>query len=168
MHTHCLASAMSGEQMDVHAVGGLRQIVVLVDQSRLLEMAGETGLPRDVLRALQPGRSTMPLMAKPSSVAGFTAKTQRLLHSASKGHLNLDREALEDLVYGEILSLVDVKSVPSGHPPAAVLVRRATEIADATSGPIPVARLCNLLRVSQSTLESSSRKSPPSLPTHFS
>jgi AraC-like DNA-binding protein len=158
MHTHCLASAMSGEEMDVHAVGGLRQIVVLVDQSRLLEMAGEAGLPRDVLRALQPGRSTMPLMAKPSSVAGFTAKTQRLLHSASKGHLNLDREALEDLVYGEILSLVDVKSLPCGHPPAAVLVRRATEIADATPEPIPVARLCNLLRVSQSTLEFSFKK----------
>ncbi len=39
-----------------------------------------------------------------------------------------------------------------------MLVRRATEIADATSGPIPVARQCNLLRVSQSTLESSFKK----------
>jgi AraC-like DNA-binding protein len=72
--------------------------------------------------------------------------------------LNLDREALEDLVYGEILSLVDVKSLPCGHPPAAVLVRRATEIADATPEPISVARLCNLLRVSQSTLEFSFKK----------
>jgi AraC-like DNA-binding protein len=153
-----LASAMSGEEMDVHADGGLKQIVVLVNQSRLLELADEAGLPREVLQALNSGRSTMPLVAKPSAVAGFAVKTVRMLRAAAAGALHLDREGLEEMVYGEILSLVDVMNLPCGRPPAAVLVRRATEIADSQPGPIPVARICGLLRVCPSTLENSFKK----------
>lgn len=153
-----LASAMSGEEMDVHAGGGLKQIVVLVDQSRLLELADDAGLPGNVLRALHPGRSTMPLVAKAGAVSGFANKAQRLIKAAASGRMNLDREALEDLVYGEILSLVDVKNLPNGCPPAAVLVRRATQIADDHPGPVPITRLCSQLRVSPSTLENSFKK----------
>jgi AraC family ethanolamine operon transcriptional activator len=152
-----LASAMSGEEMDVHAGGGLKQIVVLVDQSRLLDLAGESRLPREVLRALHPGRSTMPMVAKPGAVSGFANKAQLLLNAAASGRMNLDRAALEELVYGEILSLVDVKDLPCGCPAAAVLVRRATELAD-DHGPVPITRLCSQLRVSPSTLENSFKK----------
>lgn len=158
METCRLASAMSGEEMDVHAGGGLEQIVVLVDQSRLLALAEEAGLPREILRALQPGRSTMPLMAKPRAVSDFANKALQLLIPASSGRMTLDRAALEDWVYGEILSLVDVADLPCGCPPAAVLVRRATEIMDGHAGPFPIGRLCCLLRVSSSTLESSFKK----------
>jgi AraC family transcriptional regulator, ethanolamine operon transcriptional activator len=153
-----LASAMSGEEMDVHAGGGLQQIVVLVDQSRLLELADASGLHRDVVRALQPGRSTMPLVAKPASVDRFGAKALRLLKAAASGGLQLGREDLEELVYGEILSLVDVKDLPRGCPSASVLVRRATEIVDAHPGPLPIATLCHQLRTSPSTLECSFKK----------
>jgi len=158
MESSRLASAMSGEEMDVHAGGGLQQIVVLVDQSRLLELADESGLHRDVVRALQPGRSTMPLVAKPASVDRFGAKAMRLLKTAAAGGLQLAREDLEELVYGEILSLVDVADLPRGAPPAAALVRRAMEITDGHAGPLPIARLCSLLRVSPSTLENSFKK----------
>lgn len=153
-----LASAMSGEEIDVFAGGGLKQIVVLVDQSRLLELADDAGMPRDVLRALSPDRSSMPLVAKPAGVAGFAEKAVRLLRAAAVGGLRLNREAVEELVYGEILSLVDVMDLPCGRPPAAVLVRRATEIADAQPGPTPIAKLCSLLRVSPSTLENAFKK----------
>ena len=153
-----LASAMTGEEMDVHASGGLQQIIVLVDQSRLLELAEESGLHRDVLRALQPGRFSMPLVTKSGSVAGFGRKALRLLKTASIGALNLGREDIEELIYGEILSLVDVKNLPLGRPPAAVLVRRATELVDAHPGPIPIATLCRELRTSPSTLETSFKK----------
>jgi len=153
-----LASAMSGEEMDVYAGSGLEQFVVLVDQSRLLELADEAGLPSDVLRALHPGRSTMPLVAKPHAVAGFADKVRRLLKDAASGGMHLDRALLEDLVYGEILSLVDVADLPRGRPPAAALVRRAKEIMDGHAGPVPMARLCSLLRVSPSTLENSFKK----------
>jgi AraC-like DNA-binding protein len=153
-----LASAMSGEEMDVYAGGGLEQFVVLVDQSRLLELADEAGLPRDVLRALHPGRSTMPLVAKPHAVSGFAGKVRQLLKAAASGRMPLDRAVLEDLVYGEILSLIDVADLPRGRPPAAALVRRAMEIMDGHAGPLPIARLCSLLRVSPSTLENSFKK----------
>lgn len=158
MQTCRLASAMSGEEMDVHADGGLQQIVVLVNQSRLLELADNAGLPREVLQALNPGRSTMPLVAKPSAVAGFAGKTMRMLRAAAAGDLHLDREGLEEMVYGEILSLVDVRNLPCGRPPAAVLVRRATEIADSQPGPIPITKICSLLRACPSTLENSFKK----------
>jgi len=158
METCRLASAMSGEQMDVYAGGGLRQIVVLVDQSRLLELADDAGLSRNVLKALEPGRSTMPLVAKPAMVNAFANKAQGLLSAAAIGGLNLDRETLEDLVYGEILGLVDVMSLPRTCPTSAVLVRRATEIADAHPGPVSIARICSLLRASPSTLENSFKK----------
>lgn len=158
MRTCRLASAISGEEMDAHAAGGLEQVVVLVDQSRLLELADDAGLPCGILRALRLGRSTMPLAAKPLVASGFAAKASQLLQAAASGRLPLDRAALEDLVYGEILSLVDVEDLPRGGAPAAVLVRRATEIMDGHAGPVPMARLCSLLRVSPSTLENSFKK----------
>jgi AraC-like DNA-binding protein len=153
-----LASAMSGEEMDVHAGGGLEQIVVLVNQSRLVELANDAGLSNNVLQALNPGRSSMPLVAKPDAVSGFANRALALLRQAASGDLRMDRQTVEESVYSEILSLVDVRDLPCGQPPSAVLVRRATEIADAHPGPIPITRLCSLLRASPSNLESSFKK----------
>lgn len=147
-----LASAMTGEQMDVHAGPGLKQIVVLVDQSKLLALGEDIGLPRSVQEALSPGRSTMPLVAKPALVESLSLRVQDLLRSAAAGTLNVPQPDFEDWVYSEILSIVDVKDLPPGRPPAAVLVRRATELADANAGPLRMARLCAMLHVSPSTL----------------
>ena len=147
-----LASAMTGEEMDVHASAGLRQFVVLLDHARLLSLADEAGLPREVQRALSPGRSSMPLVAKPELVAALGQRIGRLLRSAAAGRLAMSQEDFEDLVYSEFLSIVDVKDMPFGRPPAAVLVQRATQLADAGNGPVRMAALCSMLRVSPGTL----------------
>lgn len=163
---HCrLASAMTGEEMDVFAAGGLKQFVVLLDHARLLALADEAGLPGDVQRALQSGRSTMPLVSKPRAVAELGQKLQHLLRLAAAGELQMDAEQLEDWVYAQALSILDVKELPTGRPPAAVLVRRAIEIADSHGGPVRVAHLCGCLRVSPSSLESAF-KSVTGVPPH--
>ena len=151
---HCrLASAMTGEEMDVFAPGGLKQFVVLLDHPRLLSMADEAGLPVDVQRALRRGRSTMPLVAKPRAVASLSQRLQHMLHLAAVGELNMSAAYFEDWLYGEALSILDVRDQPAGRPPGAALGRRAIEVADANVGPVMVATLCSQLRVSPSTLE---------------
>jgi AraC-like DNA-binding protein len=152
-----LASAMTGEEMDVHAPGGLKQFVVLVDHERLLTLAEETGLSLAVQRALRPGRSSMPLVAKPQAVADLGRRMGQLLRLAEAGELQMDAGALEDWIYGGMLSILDVSEAPLGRPPAAVLVRRATEIVDAHCGPLRIAELCRTLRVSIGTLEKAFR-----------
>jgi len=151
---HCrLASAMTGEEMDVFAPGGLRQFVVLLDHARLISMADEAGLPVDVQRALRRGRSTMPLVAKPRTVGSLSQRLQHMLHLAAVGELNMNAAYFEDWLYGEALSILDVKTAPCGRPPAAVLVRRSIEISESYAGPVRIARLCTALRVSPGTLE---------------
>lgn len=153
MDTCRLASAITGEEMDLYAPGGLQQFVVLLDHARLLNLADEAGLPAETQRALQPGRQTMPLSAKPRAVAALGRRLRRMLQDAAAGRLSLDAESLQDWLYAETIALLEVKEVPLGRPPSAVLVRRAVEIADARRGPVPIARLCGLLRVSPGTLE---------------
>jgi AraC family ethanolamine operon transcriptional activator len=148
-----LASAMTGEEMDVFAPGGLKQFVVLLDHARLLSVAEEVGLSVDVQRALRRGRSTMPLVSKPRAVASLSQRLQHMLHLAAVGELSMDAAYFEDWLYGQTLSILDVKDMPAGRPPGAVLVRRAIEIADAQPGSVPVATLCRQLRVSPGTLE---------------
>jgi AraC-like DNA-binding protein len=148
-----LASAMTGEEMDVYAAGGLKQFVVLLDHARLLQLAEEAGLPAEVQGALRRGRETMPLVTKPRAVASFSQRLQHLLRLAAIGELQVDAERFEEWVYGQTLSILDVKDLPAGRPPGAVLVRRAIEIADAQPGSVPVATLCRQLRVSPGTME---------------
>jgi len=151
---HCrLASAMTGEEMDVFAPGGLKQFVVLLDHARLLAMADEAGLPAGVQHALRRGRSTMPLVAKPRAVLSLGQSLQRLLHLAAVGELSMDPGVCEDWIYAQALSILDLKDTPRGRPPTAVLVRRAVEISEAHSGPVRIASLCSALRVSPGTLE---------------
>jgi len=151
---HCrLASAMTGEEMDVFAPGGLKQFVVLLDHARLLDMAGAAGLPAAVQHALRRGRSTMPLMVKPSAVSSLAQRLQHLLHLAAVGELSMDPGLCEEWIYAQALSILDVKEAPCGRPPAAVLVRRAIEISEGHGGLVRIAELCTALRVSPGTLE---------------
>lgn len=148
-----LASAMTGEEMDVFAPGGLRQFVVLLDHARLLEWADQAALSPEVQRALRRGRSTMPLVAKPRAVMALGQRLKHMLHLAAVGELTMDPAYFDDWVYEQALSILDVKDIPRGRPPAAVLVRRAVEISEEQSGPVRIAPLCAALRVSPGSLE---------------
>jgi hypothetical protein len=118
MDTCRLASAMTGEQMDVFAPGGLKQFVVLIDHVHLLRLAEETNLPLAVQQALRPGRSTMPLVSKPSSVSALSRRLRKVLRQAADGRLQMEPAALEDWIYAEALSILDVTGHPCGRPPA--------------------------------------------------
>jgi AraC family ethanolamine operon transcriptional activator len=153
MESSRLASAMTGEEMDVYAAAGLKQFVVLLDHERLLRLADEAGLPFEVQRALRRGRETMPLVARPQAVASLSQRLQHVLRLAAVGDLQVGAEQFEEWIYGQALAIVDVSDQPAGRPPGAALVRRSIEVADANVGPVPVATLCRVLRVSPSTLE---------------
>lgn len=153
-----LASAVTGEEMDVFAPGGLKQLVVLLDHARLLALAEEVGLSGNVQRALRAGRATMPLVAKPEAVAVFSRQLQEMLRASAAGRLQVDAVMLEDWVYTQALSILDAKDLPAGRPSAAVLVQRAIEIGDAQGGPARIAQLCSALRVSPSTLENAFKR----------
>lgn len=156
---HCrLASAISGEEMDVYAPGGLQQFVVLLDHGRLLRLAEATGLNREALAALRQGRSAMPLVTKPHAVKAFGSKVRSFLAEAASGKLAVDAEAFEDWVYAEALSIMDVNDVPCGRPSAAVVVQRAIEVADRWRGPLRMASLCEAMNISLTGLEVSFRK----------
>ena len=148
-----LPSAMTGEEIDLLAAGGFRHLVVLLDHERLLQLAEQAGMPREVQSSLRRGRSGMPLAAKLQAVAAFSQRVQHLLRQAAVGESQIAADQFEEWVYGQALSILDVKQQPVGRPPGAVLVRRAIEIGDDYRGPVPVATLCRLLRVSPGTLE---------------
>jgi AraC-like DNA-binding protein len=160
-----LASAMTGEEMQVFAARGLRQFVVLLDHARLMDLADEAGLPADVQRSLRRGRATMPLVAKPRAVAALGQGLHHLLRLAAAGELSADADYLEDWIYAQALAILDVQDMPLGRPPAAVLVRRAIEIAHSHKDKVRVARLCGFLRVSPSSLEGAF-KSVTGVPPH--
>lgn len=162
-----LASAMTGEEMDVHAEGGVKQFVILLDHARLLDLADQAGLPRAVQQALRPGRSKMPLLARPQAVAALGSCLRERLRVAAAGELRTDGADFEDWVYAEALSILDVKDAPHGRPPAAVLVRRATELVDAQGGTLRIAQLCSLLRVSPGTLGNAFRSVAGVMPHTF-
>jgi len=160
-----LASAMTGEEMQVFAARGLRQFVVLLDHARLMDLADEAGLPANVQRSLRRGRATMPLVAKPRAVAALGQGLHHLLRLAAAGELSADADYLEDWIYAQALAILDVQDMPLGRPPAAVLVRRAIEIAHSHKDKVRVAHLCGFLRVSPSSLEGAF-KSVTGVPPH--
>jgi AraC-like DNA-binding protein len=155
MNSACIASAMTGEEMDLFVEAGVRQAVVLVDREKLHRRAEAGGLPAHVLRALDCRRRRMPLDARSEAVARFRRSLVGLLNSAAQGDLRLEGPQFEEFVMNSILSAVDVSEAPVGLPPACVLVRRATEMDDAASTGLRITALCGLLRVSHSTLEAS-------------
>lgn len=162
-----LASAMTGEEMDVYAGGGLKQFVVLLDRARLLGLAAESGLPAAAQQAIEPGRAVMPLIAKPQAVAALRSRIQHLLRAATAGELQAGPDAFEDWIYAEALSIIDVSDAPLGRPPAAALVRRAIDIVEDQQGVLRVAELCRLLKVSPGTLQNAFRSFTGLTPNEF-
>lgn len=95
----------------------------------------------------------MPLVARPEAVAAFGLGMADYLQAAAAGQLRVSARDFEDWVYGQALAILERQNVPPGRPPAAILVRRAVDLADAKHGLLRMAHLCSVLRVSPSTLQ---------------
>jgi len=137
-----LPSAMSGEQIDFTGQNGYRQMVMVVDHAKLYALAEAARVAPRVLQGFKPGRKGMTLSIKPSAAACLADTFGKMLDHAVAGQVEADQGNFEDLVYDALLSLVDHTDFCYGRPPAAVIVRRATEIVEATC---PVAPPINVL-----------------------
>lgn len=95
----------------------------------------------------------MTLSANPRAAACIGKTFGEVLDRAVAGQLETRQENFEDLVYEAILSLVEHADLSYGRPPAAAVVRRATELVEASPGMVPrVHVLASQLRMSPRTL----------------
>lgn len=152
-----VASAMTGEELDIVAPRGFGQIIMMVDQKSLYELAEDAGLGAGVLGNLRLGRSGMPLVARPEAVYAVQKKFNALLDEAASGSLHLHQDELEDLVYEAMLSVIDTDDVSSGRPSSSVVVRRAIEVFQASGGFLRMANIYRRLNVSPKTLQNAFR-----------
>ena len=157
MTGHTVASAMTGEELDIVAPRGFGQIIMTVDQKSLFSLAEAAGMGEGILQNLRRGRSGMPLAAHPQAVMAVKQKFHALLDEAAGGSLNIHQEELEDRVYDAILSIIDTAEMPCGRPSAAVLVRRAIEVFEASGGLVRMANIYRRLNVSPKTLQNAFR-----------
>lgn len=132
-----LLSAMGGEQIDFTGEGGYRQIVMAVDHAKLLQIAEAARVAPRILQGLSPGRQGMSLSTNPKSAACIAKSFGVMLDRAVAGQIEARQENFEDLVYEAILSLVEHADLTYGRPPAAAIVRRATELVEASPGVVP-------------------------------
>ncbi|MEY3479576.1 MAG: hypothetical protein RIQ71_351 [Verrucomicrobiota bacterium] len=150
-----LPSAMSGEQIDFTGQNGYRQMIMAVDHAKLFQMAENARIAPRILQGLKPGRQGMTLSANPRAAACVGKTFGEMLDRAVAGQIEARQENFEDLVYEAILSLVEHSDLSYGRPPAAAIVRRATELVEASSGMMPrVHVLASQLRMSPRTLHS--------------
>jgi AraC-like DNA-binding protein len=148
-----LPSAMSGEQIDFTGQNGYRQMVMVVDHAKLFDLAEAARVAPRVLQGLKPGRQGMTLSTKPSAAACLAETFGKMLDRAVAGQVEADQGNFEDLVYDALLSLVDHTDFSYGRPPAAVIVRRATEIVEASfPGTPPMHVLAARMHLSPRTL----------------
>jgi AraC-like DNA-binding protein len=152
-----VASAMTGEELDIVAPRGFGQIIMMVDQKSLYELADDAGLAPGVLGNLRLGRSGMPLAARPETVHAVQRKFNALLDEVASGSLHIHQEELEDLVYEAMLSVIDTDDVSSGRPSASVVVRRAIEVFQSSGGFLRMANIYRRLNVSPKTLQNAFR-----------
>jgi len=149
-----LPSAMTGEEIEFTGRGGYRQMVLAVDQARLLRMAEAERVAPRVLRGLSPGRNGMALSVHPRWGACVAETFGKLLGEADAGLIRASPENFEDLIYESILSVVEHSDLPCGRTPAAVVVRRAIDWADSSPGMLPrIHGLAAGLRMSPRTLQ---------------
>jgi AraC-like DNA-binding protein len=149
-----LPSAMSGEQIDFTGESGYRQMIMAVDHAKLLQMAEAARIAPKILQGLSPGRQGMNLSAKPNSAACIAKTFGEMLDRAVTGQIDARQENFEDLIYEAILSLVEHADLSYGRPPAAAIVRRATELVEAAPGMVPrVHVLAARLHMSPRTLQ---------------
>jgi AraC-like DNA-binding protein len=148
-----LPSAMSGEQIDFSGQNGYRQMVMVVDHAKLFALAEAARVAPRVLQGFKPGRQGMTLSTKPSAAACLADTFGKMLDHAVAGQIEADQGNFEDLVYDALLSLVDHTDFCYGRPPAAVIVRRATELVEASfPGAPPMNVLAARMHLSPRTL----------------
>jgi len=148
-----LPSAMGGEQIDFTGQDGYRQMIMAVDHGKLFEMAENARIAPRILEGLKPGRQGMTLSAKPDAAACIAKTFGKMLDRAVAGQIEADQKNFEDLVHDALLSLVDHADFCYGRPPAAVIVRRATELVDASfPGAPPMNVLAARMHLSPRTL----------------
>lgn len=157
MTGHTVASAMTGEELDIVAPRGFGQIIMLVDHESLYSLAEAAGMGESTLRNLRRGRSGMPMIAQPEAVMAVQRRFNALLQDAASGHLQIHQEELEDMVYEAMLSVIDTADVPCGRPSASVLVRRAIEIFESSGRFLRMAAIYRSLNVSPKTLQNAFR-----------
>jgi AraC-like DNA-binding protein len=149
-----LPSAMGGEQIDFTGQDGYRQMIMAVDHAKLFEMAENARIAPRILEGLKPGRRCMTLSTNPRAAACVAKTFGKMLDQAVAGEIEARQENFEDLIYEAILSLFDHADLSYGRPPAAAIVRRATELVEASPGIVPrVHVLAARLRVSPRTLQ---------------
>ena len=149
-----LPSAMGGEQIDFTGQDGYRQMIMAVDHAKLFEMAENARIAPRILEGLKPGRQNMTLSTNPRGAACVAKTFGKILDRAVVGQIEAHQENFEDLVYEAILSLVEHADLSYGRPPAAAIVRRATELVEASPGTVPrVHVLAARLHMSPRTLQ---------------
>jgi len=149
-----IPSAISGEQIDFTGESGYRQMIMAVDHAKLLQMAEAARVAPRILQGLRPGRQGMNLSAKPNAAACVAKTFGKMLDHAVAGEIEARQENFEDLIYEAILSLVEHSDLSYGRPPAAAIVRRATELVEASPGIVPrVHVLAARLNVNPRTLQ---------------
>jgi len=150
---HKMPSAMSGEQIDFTGESGYRQMIMAVDHAKLLQMAETARVAPRILQSLSPGRQGMNLSTNPHSAACIAKTFGEMLDRAVAGQIDARQDNFENLIYEAILSLVEHADQSYGRPPAAAIVRRATELVETSPGMIPrVHLLASQLRMSPRTL----------------
>lgn len=149
-----MPSAMSGEQIDFTGENGYRQMIMAVDHVKLLQMAEAARVAPKILQALSPGRQGMNLSTNPDAAACIAKTFGKMLDHAVAGKIDALQENFDDLIYETILSLVEHSDLSYGRPPAAAIVRRATELVEASPGMMPrVHVLAARLHMSPRTLQ---------------
>ncbi len=157
MTERTVASAITGEELDIVAPRGFGQIIMLVDQKSLYQLAEDSGLGMSVLRNLRLGRSGMPMLAQPEAVFAVKKKFNALLDDASAGTLRIHQDELEDLVYEAMLSVIDTADVPYGRPSASIVVRRAIDVFESSGGFLRMADIYRRLNLSPKSLQNAFR-----------
>lgn len=167
MTENTVASAMTGEQLDIVAPRGFGQIIMMVDQNSLYNLAEAAGLATSVLRNLRLGRAGLPMIARPEAVHAVQKKFNALLDDAAGGTLQIHPDELEDFIYEAMLSVIDTADVPHGRPSATVLVRRAIDVFESSGGFLQMANIYRRLNVSPKTLQNAFRSETGLSPRTF-
>lgn len=142
------ASAIHGEDIRFAAQAGSRHLVVVVDHARLVHLALQSGPGAGVARLIRDGRPGGLLRVRGQAVKPL----ERLLDAVAEGQPGMEVEALERLVYGAVLALIEPDQQPSGSSSTVILFRRALEHADMDPGMPKISGLAKALHVSPRTL----------------
>lgn len=147
-----ISSSMTGESFDHMMESGYQQMLLLIDFSKLLEIAERLSLPEASLKALLPGRNSKTLQSNPHDIQNIREIFIPMLDSARDGNLKISMDQFEKVVFDSILPVLDGGEHDLDRGPAAITVHRALEFARSITGPVYISDLCMALNVNPRTL----------------